>query len=175
MRFGIGRLGFLFFVFGVAVMGGTIANDSRSNMLGRESFDIPPQVQVGRTFYPIIRTLRVTVESSPDFRGKLYILSESGFRLWREGDVLDPLVTVDVQGGVSTVFAPPIRGFYGFVMVNESNVTRRVTFSLSDYGWEFDLLAAFGVLSCVGCGLIALGVVRKAVTVSKGVEDIENK
>lgn len=164
------RLGFLLLVFGVAVFGGTVANDSRGYMLESTSFDASPGVQWFRTFFPVKRTWRVTVESSPDFRGKLYILSESGFGLWRNEDVFDPLVTIDIHGGMSTVFDPPVRGFYGFVIVNELNETRGVAFRLSEYGWEYDLLAASGVVACVGGVLIVIGVVIKTVTVSKRAE-----
>lgn len=169
MRFRVVRLGLLLVILGLAVMGATVANDSRSHMVGTEYFDMPPQGRIGRTFYPVKRTLRVTVESSPDFRGKLYILSESNFGLWRREDALDPLITVDIYGGVSTIFNPPVRGLYGFVIVNELNDTRGVTFRLSDYGWEYDLLAASGVVACVGGVTIVVGIVMKA-TLSKGVE-----
>lgn len=168
MRFHIARLGLLLIIFGLAVMGATIANDSRGHMLGRESFDMQPQGRIGRTFYPVIRTLTVTVESSPDFRGKLYILSERSFRLWRTGDVLDPLVTVDIYGGVSTIFDPPVRGCYGFVIVNDLSETRGVTFRLSDYGWEYDLLAASGVLVSIGSILIVVGIVMKVTFPKRG-------
>jgi len=169
LRFRVVRLGLLLVIFGLAAMGATVANDSRSHFVGTTSFDLQPQVLWYNTFYPVIRTLRVTVESSPDFRGKLYILSESGFRLWRNEDVLDPLVTVDIHGGVSTIFDPPVRGSYGFLIVNELNETRSVTFRLSDYGWEYDILTASGILACIGGVLTVLGIVMNVIP-SKGVE-----
>jgi len=159
MRFHVVRLGLLSVIFGLAVMGATIANDSRSHFLERTSFDLKPQVLWYSTFFPVIRTLRVTVESSPDFRGRLYILSESGFWLWRNEDVLDPLVAVDIHGGVSTIFDPPVRGPYGFLIINELNETRDITFRLSDYGWEYDLLAISGVIACAGGVVIVVGIV----------------
>ncbi len=169
MRFRVVRLGLLLVFLGLGVMGATVANDSRISFLSSTQSDVPPLGVASTRLYPVVRTLRVTVQSSLDFRGKLYVLSESGYRLWRNEDVLDPLVTVDIHGGVSTIFDPPVRGFYGFVIVNELNDTRSVTLRCSDYGWEYDLLTASGVLACVGGVFITIGIVLKPVP-SKGVE-----
>lgn len=161
------RAGFLVLIFSVAVVAGSIVNDSARSVTPTEAMELPPYGRVLRTFYPVKRSWRLTVESSPDFRGKLYILSEAGFGLWMDKHVIDSLVEVDIYGGVSTIFDPPVRGSYGFLIVNELNETRGMVVRHSQFGWEYDLLVAFSVLACVGGGLMAAGVVLKASKVKK--------
>lgn len=161
------RLGFLIIIFGVMVAGSTIASDSASWPLMRTSFDLPAKGQIGETTYPIRRTTRVIVQSSVDFEGKLYILDEACIRRWLEEDVFDPLVTVDVHGGVSTTFEPPIRGLYGFLVYNDLNETREVSLSASEYGLEYDVLSASGVIVLVGTILTMLEVMIKALAPQK--------
>jgi len=153
------RVGFLVLIFSVAVVGGTIANDSARSVTPTRIIEMPPYGRVSGTFYPVKRTWRLTVESSPDFRGKLYILSEAGFRLWMDKRVIDSLDEVDIHGGVSKIFNPPLRGPYAFLIVNELNETRGVTVRHTQFGWEYDLIVAFSVFACVGGGLMAVGMV----------------
>lgn len=157
MKFNLVRIGFLFFIFGSATAGATIASDSVSWPGPIQSVNVPAKGQTAFTYYPIRRTVRVMVESSVDFRGRLHILDEARIKQWLEEDIFDPLVTVDVFGGLSMIFLPPMRGFYAFVVHNDLNETREVSFRFTQYGYEYDLLTVSGVSVMVGSAFFLLG------------------
>lgn len=156
------RIGFLIVLFGVATAGATMASDSVSWAGYVQSSDVPAKGQTAFAYYPIRRTLRVIVESSVDFRGSLYILDEAGIKQWLEEDIFDPLVTVEIFGGLSMIFQPPKRGFYAFVVYNDLNETREVSFRFTQYGFEYDLLTASGFSVIVGSALFLFGMSMRA-------------
>jgi hypothetical protein len=149
-------------LFGLATAAATIASDSMNWYGPVESRIVSAKSQTVFTYYPIRRTLRVIVESSVDFRGKLFILDEVRIKKWLDEDVFDPLVTINIFGGVSTFFQPPRRGFYAFIVYNDLNETQEVTFRFTEYGYEYDLLTDSTILTIVGGVLILLCVSIKA-------------
>lgn len=161
------RIGFLVVIFGVMAAASTITNDSARGVVGSHSFDLSAKEQINRPIYPIRRTTRVIVESSVDFRGSLYILDETGIKRWLEEDVFEPLVTVDIYGGASVTFEPPRRGLYDFIIYNDTNETHEIAWSYRQYGLEYDLLSASGVITVVGGVLIILGIVKSEYTPQK--------
>lgn len=162
MRLNLTRVGFLMILFGVATAGATIASDSVSWPGYTQSSNVPANSQTAFTYYPIRRTVRVIIESSVNFRGSLYILDEARIKQWLEKDIFDPLVTADIVGGLSMIFQSPKRGFYAFVVCNDLNETREVSFRFTQYGFEYDLLTASGVSVTVGSALFLFGMSMRA-------------
>jgi hypothetical protein len=156
------RVGLLIILFGLAIIGATLASDSINwGDFGR-SFDISPGGQIAVTFYPIRRTANVIVESSVDFRGKLYILDATRIKQWLDEGVFEPIATFDVFGGLSTVFQPANRGFYAFIVYNDLNETRLVSIRCTEYGFEYDLLIAANILLVIGSAFLLSSVIMMA-------------
>jgi len=156
------RVGLLIILFGLAITGATIASDSISWADLGQSFDVSAKGQTAVTFYSIRRTINAIIESSVDFRGRLYILDETRIKRWLDEDIFEPLATFEVFGGLSTIFQPPNRGFYAFIVYNDLNETREVSIRLTEYGFECDLLIAANILLVIGSVFLLSSVIMIA-------------
>jgi hypothetical protein len=163
------RMGLLIILFGLAVMGATVANDTISWANFAESGNVPANGDRITTFYQISRTAHVVVEGSIDFRGKLYILDQTGIKRWLEEDVFDPIVTEDIFGGLSTYFQPPTRGFYAFIVHNDLNESQQIAIRSTEYGLEYDLLEVSGAFLVVGSVFILSWLVVRAFTYKESI------
>jgi hypothetical protein len=156
------RIGLLIILFGLTTAGATVASDSVVWSGYSQTVSLKADGQNAFTFYPIRRTVRAIVESSVDFRGELYILDETRIKRWLEEGVFEPLVTFDVFGGLSIIFQPPNRGFYAFIVHNDLNETRDVSFRFTEFGFEYDLLIVSSVFLIIGSGLLLTSVLSVA-------------
>lgn len=167
------KIGLLVVLVGVAVAVGVIVNDSVSIRGYNTIKGVSPKSYGGIVEYPVKRTVRVIVESSLDFQGQLYILDQTGLKLWLQEGVFSPLKTVDIYGGVSTTFEPPMRGLYGFALFNNSNKQHDISLVLVQYGLEYDLLTMSGALIISGAGLAWIGALKKIGSKIRGVRSIQ--